>query len=117
MGIVKDLAPDNWQGLDEQGVGLRPGERAGAGGRCLLLPGRRARQLRGSSLCALEILQWLLGGEARGPWLEEDFAVGGEEVHWGLLLRESPAAAVLRSPWKWEESRELVPPSGRPRRC
>lgn len=86
------------------GLAVR-GRRAGAGGRCLLLPGEGARQLRGGQpLCARDsAVAARRRREALG--LKRILLWEGKKSHWGLLLRESPAAAVLRSPWKWEESR------------
>lgn len=91
---LKDLAPDNWQGPDEQGVGLQPARGGGPGpeaGACCYLGRARARCGGGHNLCALEILQWLLEGGER-PWLEEDFAVGGEEVPLGAPSEGKPSS-------------------------
>lgn len=104
---LKDLAPDNWQGPDEQGVGLqparggRPGPEAGA---CCYLGRARARCGGGTTSVRSRFCSGC-SKEARGLGLKRILLWEGKKSHWGLLLRESPAAAVLRSPWNWEESR------------
>lgn len=90
---LKDLAPDNWQGLDEQGVGLsRPGE-AGRGRRQVLVAtwGGRAPAAGGATSVRSRFCSGC-SEEVRGPWLEEDFAVGGEEVPLGAPSERKPSS-------------------------